>query len=88
MKCKMLFTGLSTLPHFAGDSRILNISPSLPHKISNLPHREEEELQIKKKHIFLAFLDPEIFAFKVKVQFFQKCTCLNIKQAQNHLKGN
>ena len=39
---------LSTLPHFVGDSHILSISPSLPHEISNLPHRAEEELQMKK----------------------------------------
>ena len=36
--------GLSTLPHFAGDSRIFSISPSLP-------HREERELQVKKAHL-------------------------------------
>ena len=72
-------TGLSTLPHFAGDSRILSISPSLQHEIPSLPHREEEELQIKKKHISLAFLVPEILALKVEVQFYSKFTCFNTK---------
>ena len=78
--------GLSTLPHFAGDSRILSIY--LPHGISNLPHREEEEFRIKK--ISLAFLDPETFALKVKEKFIHKCTCLKVKMSSKssiHAKG-
>ena len=84
----LFLSGLSTLPHFAGDSRILSISPSLPHEIPNLPHKEEEDLQIKKKHISLAFLDPEILALKVEVQFIQNSHASTQNHPQNRLQGN